>query len=60
LAEKMKIRLLRSIVLGGYKPAGRVINADEATAHKLIEAGMAKPVGEVEVKEQQFLFDDCG
>ena len=59
LAEKVKVKLLRNIVLNGYRRAGEIIIISDYIAQKLIDAKMATPIIEV---CQHSLFDegDCG
>lgn len=59
LAEKIKIKLLRNVVLDGYRKAGEVLEINNSVAQKLIDAKMAIPILEI---CQQDLFDegDCG
>lgn|GEM_PF-2462554 len=59
LADKIKIKLLRNIVLDGYKRAGEVLKINNSVAQKLIDAKMAIPITEI---CQQDLFNegDCG
>ena len=58
LAEKVKIKLLRNIVLDGYKKAGEV-ELNDAIALRLINARIVAPIIEI---SQPNLFDegDCG
>jgi hypothetical protein len=55
----MKVKLLRNIVLGGYKRAGGTIELDDITAKNLISKGMAIPINDA---CQPNLFDEgnCG
>lgn len=59
LAEKVRIKLLRNIVLNGYRRAGDIIIISDYIAQKLIDAKMAMPIIET---CQHSLFDegDCG
>lgn len=59
MAEKIKIKLLRNVVLDGYRKAGEVLEINNSVAQKLIDAKMAIPILEI---CQQDLFDegDCG
>ncbi|HUM44347.1 MAG TPA: hypothetical protein PKI14_15490 [Fervidobacterium sp.] len=59
MAEKVKVKLLRNIVLNGYRRAGEIIIISDYIAQKLIDAKMATPIIEV---CQPNLFDegDCG
>lgn len=59
LAEKVKVKLLRNIVLDGYRRAGEIIIISDYIAQKLIDAKMATPIIET---CQHSLFDegDCG
>lgn len=59
MAEKVKVKLLRNIVLDGYRRAGEIIIISDYIAQKLIDAKMATPIIET---CQHSLFDegDCG
>jgi len=59
LAKKVKVKLLKNIVLDGYKKAGDIIEVNDAIAQRLINTGMATPIIEM---SQPRLFDegDCG
>jgi len=60
VGEKVKIKLVRSIVFNGYRRAGEIIETDEITAQMLVNSQMAVPLIKHEEQGQQKLFDDCG
>lgn len=55
----MKVKLLRNVVLGGYKRAGETVELDDMTAENLISKSIAILIADV---CQPSLFDDvdCG
>jgi len=57
--EKVKIKLLRYVVVGGYHRAEEIITVDADKAKKLVDARMAVPLPSEE-KHHITLFDGCG
>jgi len=59
VGEKVKVKLLKNVVLDGYKKAGEIVELNDAIALRLINARIVAPIIEI---SQPNLFDegDCG
>ncbi len=59
MGEKVKVKLLKNVVLDGYKKAGEIVELNDAIALRLINARIVAPIIEI---SQPNLFDegDCG